>query len=222
MSEFPGRPKVAKGALLAYGPLSPVPVQLIVFPLNPESLARRFELGQAAGAKPAPGAAEPATPATVPVESLTVSLALDAADRLEHPAANPVTVVSGLLPVIAAIEQLVLPSTLLVKQSQGLAQVGLATITPPSLPWTVLVWGAGRVLPVKVSGLSITEQAFDTRLNPISARAELQLTTLGRDELMAAPAHIRALVEVHAAAREVFAAVNTAQSAAQDPSVLPI
>ncbi|MFJ1708987.1 hypothetical protein [Kitasatospora sp. NPDC088346] len=221
MSEFPGRPRVAKGALLVFGPIVPVPVQLIVFPLNPETLARRFDLGQAAGAKPAAGAGEAATPATAPVESLTVTLALDAADRLEHPAANPITVVSGLLPVISAIEQLIHPSTVLVKLTQALATAGLATITPSGLRWTVLVWGAGRVLPVKVGGLSITEQAFDARLNPITAHAELQLTTLSRDELAAAPVHIRALADVHAIAREVFAAVNTAQSAAQIPSVLP-
>ncbi|RKT20017.1 hypothetical protein BX285_4495 [Streptomyces sp. 1114.5] len=222
MSEFPGRPRLTKGALLVFGSVAPVPVQLIVFPLNPDSLARRFDLGQAVGAKPPAGAGESQTPATTPVETLTVSLALDAADQLEHPAANPVTVVSGLLPVISAIEQLIHPSTVLAKLTKLQAEIGLAVITPQGLNWTVLVWGAGRVLPVKVAGLSVTEQAFDARLNPISARAELQLTTLSQDELKAAPVFISALADVHAVAREVFSAVNTAQSAAQAPSVLPL
>lgn len=222
MGDFPGRPKVTKGALLVFGATLPVPTQVIVFPLNPDSVNRQFNLGQGAAAKAPPGSAETVTPATAPIETLSVSLALDAADQLEHPSANPVTVVSGLLPVLSAIEQLLYPSTVLEKLRSALAQVGLSTITPAIQPWTVFVWGAGRIVPVKVSGLTITEQAFDPRLNPITAKADLQLTLLTANDVAKAPMVIQKLVDLHAAAREAFSIVNTAQSAAHAPSVLPI
>ncbi|GHE08559.1 MULTISPECIES: hypothetical protein [Streptomyces] len=222
MTEFPGRPRVTKGAILAFGLSVPVPTQLIVFPLNPDTLTRRFDLGQATGGKAAPGAGEPTTPVNTPVENLTVTLDLDATDQLEQPSANPVTVVSGLLPVISAIEQLIHPSTVMTALTDQLSKIGLSTIKPATVPWTVFVWGIGRVLPVRVAGLTVTEQAFDARLNPISARADLQLTTLTKNELDQAPSAVKALVTVHAVAREALAAVNTAQSAAHAPSVLPL
>ena len=86
----------------------------------------------------------------------------------------------------------------------------------------VFVWGTGRVLPVKVSSLSVTEQAFDPRLNPITARAELQLTTLTAAELQDAPSALQLLATVHATTREALALAYSAQSAANAPSVLPL
>ncbi|MEV7731558.1 hypothetical protein AB0O75_05470 [Streptomyces sp. NPDC088921] len=222
MGDFPGRPRVTKGALLAFGSKIPVPTQIIVFPFNPDAMTRRFDLGPGAATRSAAGASAPTTDATSPTETLSLTLQLDAADQLEHPNSNPVTVVSGLLPVISALEQLIHPSQVLVQLTRALAELGVAVISPPTTSWTVLVWGAGRVLPVKVSGLTVTEQAFDARLNPISARAELQLTALTTSDLVGAPVALRALATVHAVSREVLAGVNTAQSAAHLTSVLPL
>jgi hypothetical protein len=222
MAEFPGRPRVTKGALLVFALPVPIPTQVIVFPYNPESLTRRFDLAAGSTGRAGAGSHEPTNPATPPAEQITMTLQLDASDALEQPANNQVTVVSGLLPVVAALEQLVFPSTLTVRLAQALAHLGAATITPPTRPWTVLVWGIGRIMPVKVTGLSVTEQYFDPRLNPIGARAELQLTSLTDAELADAPSAVRGLAAVHAGSREVLAAVNTAQSIAAVPNVLPI
>ncbi|MGW7018087.1 hypothetical protein ACWGGS_01715 [Streptomyces decoyicus] len=206
---------VTKGALLVFADQSPVPTQIIVFPLNPETLVRHYDLGQNAPA------ASAATEATAPAETFTLTLQLDATDDLEHPGSNPITVVSGLLPVISAIEQLLYPSQVMLKLTAGQTKLGVSTISAATKAYTVFALGP-RVQPVKVSALTITEQAFDARLNPITAHAELQLTTLSLPDLTDAPMALRGLANVHAVGREVFARVNSARSAAHLTSVLPL
>jgi hypothetical protein len=51
---------------------------------------------------------------------------------------------------------------------------------------TLFIWGTGRIVPVRVTGLSITEQLFDPALNPIHAEAQLTLEVLTPAELAAA------------------------------------
>lgn len=207
---------------MVFGTSAPVPTQLIVFPLNPDSVARRFELGQGAAGRAAAGTTENHTPATAPAETLTVALDLDATDDLEQPAQHPITVASGLLPVLSALEQLLYPSVLMTGLVKALAAIGGSTITPATKPWVVFVWGLGRVVPVKVSGLTITEQAFDPRLNPISARAELQLTVLAAADLAGAPSLLAGLPTVHAVTREALSITETAGSVLAAPNVLPL
>jgi len=48
---------------------------------------------------------------------------------------------------------------------------------------SLLVWGANRIVPVRVTEFSITEEAFDPLLNPIRAKVSLGLRTLTVDDL---------------------------------------
>jgi hypothetical protein len=50
-------------------------------------------------------------------------------------------------------------------------------------PLVVFVWGKSRIVPVKVSEFSITEEAFDPALNPIRAKVTLSLRVLSVDDL---------------------------------------
>jgi len=222
MGDFPGRPRVTKGALIVFGTSAPIPTQLIVFKLNPENMSRRFDLPSGSAGRAAAGTTENHTPSTQPTETLTIGLEFDATDELEHPADNPITVQTGLQPVLAAIEQLLYPSVLAAKVMDLAARLGSSTVTPATKPWVVFVWGLGRVIPVRVAGLTITEQSFDPHLNPISARVELQLARLNIDELNGAPALLAALPTIHAVTREVLALAETAESIASAPSVLPL
>jgi hypothetical protein len=56
-------------------------------------------------------------------------------------------------------------------------------ILPPEAPLVLFVWGASRVVPVRVTELSVTEEAFDAALNPIRARISLGLRVLSTDDL---------------------------------------
>jgi hypothetical protein len=88
--------------------------------------------------------------------------------------------------------------------------VGTIEIIPAEGPMTLFVWGA-RVLPVRLASLSITEEAFDTALNPTRAKAELSLHVLSYNDLpLLSPGN--ALFMVHHVAKEALAASNLADN----------
>ncbi len=62
--------------------------------------------------------------------------------------------------------------------NEALALAGSAFILNETAPLTLLVWGPRRVLPVRMQSLSIKEEAFDQKLNPIRAKADLSLEAL--------------------------------------------
>ena len=50
-------------------------------------------------------------------------------------------------------------------------------------PLVLFVWSKFRIVPVKVTDFSITEEAFDPSLNPIRAKVSLSLRVLSTDDL---------------------------------------
>jgi hypothetical protein len=50
----------------------------------------------------------------------------------------------------------------------------------------LFIWGAGRIVPVRVKGLTITEKLYDSTLNPTHAEAQLALRVLTPAELNSA------------------------------------
>jgi hypothetical protein len=60
---------------------------------------------------------------------------------------------------------------------------GVIEVIPAQAPLTLLIWGIKRVLPVRLTSFTITEQAFDPGLNPIQAKVGLSLQVLTYDDL---------------------------------------
>jgi hypothetical protein len=50
-------------------------------------------------------------------------------------------------------------------------------------PLTLFVWSAQRILPVRLTDVGITEEAFDPALNPIRAKVSLGMRVLSVDDL---------------------------------------
>lgn len=175
-SDFPRSPKIFKGALVAYQPPEPLPT-VIVFQYNPEQLTRSLQARTASGG----GRGDAQRTDGPPEETISLSVEIDAADQLENK--NLVTTAVGLHPVLASLEGLMYPAFPIVVTNQVLSQVGSAVILSEPAPMAFFIWGPARVLPVRVESLSITEQAFDTLLNPILAKAELSLKVLTYREL---------------------------------------
>ena len=48
---------------------------------------------------------------------------------------------------------------------------------------TLFIWNKNRILPVRITEFSITEEAFDTNLNPIRAKISLGMRVLNTDDL---------------------------------------
>lgn len=113
-----------------------------------------------------------------PVETITMTVVLDAADQLAEPEAHPDTVALGLHPALAALELLLYPASARVAEIERQAAQGQVQVSPADVPLVLLVWGEARVVPVQLQSFSVTEELFDPRLNPINAKVELGMRVL--------------------------------------------
>ena len=218
-SEFPRSPKLLKGALVVFETAIPVPTNLIVFQYNPETVTRSFQPVGSTGGDPSAGAGDTQHVPLPPLESFQMKVELDAADQLE--ASNPLAVGVGLHPTLAALELLLYPPSTQLILNKALSLLGSSIISPATSPMVLLVWGAPRVLPVRVTSVGITEQAFDTILNPIRAEVTLGLRALTAVELRAAGPPFDTLAIVNHIAKEVLARANIVNSVQQITTMLP-
>ena len=60
---------------------------------------------------------------------------------------------------------------------------GRIEIAPMEAPLSLFVWSKNRVLPVRLTEFSITEEAFDVNLNPIRAKVSLGMRVLSSNDL---------------------------------------
>jgi hypothetical protein len=181
MSSFPGTPKTLQGGLVLLDPDSGQVGRVIVLQYNPETLTRSFQ-PQVIG--PDSGDRLEALRFKGPaVETIKLDAELDAADQLEFPDNNPNTVSYGIHPQLAALQSLVNPLAGDLQSARDLASLGTLEIAPLESPLTVFVWGPNRIIPVRVSELTITEEAFDAHLNPIRAKVSLGLRVLSPNDL---------------------------------------
>jgi hypothetical protein len=118
-----------------------------------------------------------------PIETIKLEADIDATDQLEQPDQNPSTVANGIAPQLAALETLVYPASQSLQTNCGLAQQGILEIMPILAPLTLFVWSANRIIPVRLTEFSVTEEAFDPALNPIRAKVSLGLRVLTIDDL---------------------------------------
>jgi hypothetical protein len=181
VSTFPGSPKLLKGGIVLVDPGSGAVRGAIAFQYNPETLSRSFQV-QAAGAEG--GDRSQALRVKGPaVESYKLDVVVSAADQLEHPSDNPTAVEHGILPQLSLLESLVQPSSAQLISNNALADSGALEILPMETALPLFVWGRSRIAPVRVTELSITEEAFDPLLHPIQAKVSLGLRVLSVDDL---------------------------------------
>jgi hypothetical protein len=173
MTTFPGSPRLLKGGLVLLDPDTGLPVRVISFQYNPEKLSRTLQvqgMGEKADRSEALRLKGPA------VETIKVEVELDLTDQLE--VADETALASGLHPQLATLEGMIQPKSDVLQSNNNLASSGKLEIIPAEQPLAVFVWGRSRVVPVRVTEFSITEEAFDTELNPILAKVSLGLRIL--------------------------------------------
>lgn len=177
MTTFPNSPRVLKGALVGIDPAVPIP-SVIVFQYNPDTLTRTLKPKGPGGA----GArSEAQRLAGAPEETIKVDVEIDATDQLEKAEGTATTL--GIYPQLSALEMLVYPKSALVIANTVLLAAGTLEIVPPTAPLTLFIWGVKRILPVRITEFSITEEAHDPALNPIRAKVSLGLRVLSYDDL---------------------------------------
>jgi hypothetical protein len=178
MSSFPGSPRILKGGLVLLDPSSGLPVNVIPLQYNPDSLSRSMQvqgMGENADRSEALRLKGPA------VETIKLEAELDLTDLLE--VADPTAVAYGLNPQLAALEAMIQPTSATLQSNNNLASIGTLEIIPAESPLVVFVWGRSRVTPVRVTEFSVTEEAFDTELNPIRAKVSLGLRVLNINDV---------------------------------------
>lgn len=215
-SDFPRRPRLLKGALVAFASpvLGPLP-NVVVFQYNPEMVTRTLRHRTPPGSEEEGAtrarAGDPVRVTGPPEESVSLTVSLDATDDLE--AAEPLAVTLGLHPALAALELLLYPRSTMVLRSAALATLGASQVPPAEVPTVLLVWGVGRVVPVRIDAMTVTERAFDTLLNPVLVDVDLTLQVLSYVDLPAA-SFAHGVSVAHHVAKEVMAALNLVDVAA--------
>ncbi len=207
MSGFPGSPSLLKGALIAADLFNPL-ASIVPFQYNPETMTRRLEPRAPQGEGDRGEALRLAGP---PKETITLSLVLDATNALE--VGNGLVEQTGITPWLASLEMMIYPKSALVIANMVLAAVGTIEILPASAPLVLFVWGPTRVLPVRIGDISITEEAYDTKLNPTRAKVDLTLHVLSYADLEIGTVG-QALFVAHQIAKEVLATTGSTTSLA--------
>jgi hypothetical protein len=182
MSAFPGSPRVLKGGIVLLDPerFTVLPRGIIALQYNPDTLTRTLKIK---GAEEGGDRSEALRLTGPPVETIKLDAEIDAADQLEQPDQNQATVQHGIFPQLAVLETIVYPTSASLQSNFALAQQGTLEIMPMLAPFTLFVWSASRIAPVRITELSITEEAFDPALNPIRAKVSLGLRVLTVDDL---------------------------------------
>lgn len=156
--------------------------RVVVLPYNPDTLTRTLQVQGASGE--AADHLEALRLKGPPVETIKLDAELDATDKLEFPDRNPAAVSQGILPELAAIETIVYPPSSQVLANRTQAAAGTMEILPLAAPLQIFVFGKHRAVPVRITELTVTEEAFTPELAPMRAKVSLGLRVLGVNDLL--------------------------------------
>jgi hypothetical protein len=175
MTTFPNSPRLLKGGIVLIDPDTSAVLRIIALQYNPDTLSRTLQI-QATGAEG--DRLEALRLKGPPNEIIKLDAEIDATDQLEFPDQNRTTTQLGIFPQLAALETIVYPTSGQLESNNSLAQSGTLEIAPVEAPLTLFVWSKTRILPVRLTEFSITEEAFDVALNPIRAKVSLGMRVL--------------------------------------------
>jgi len=182
MARFPNSPRLVKGGIATMDPDTSVIQSVIALQYNPDTLTRTLQIQAVPGGQD--GVRVNALRLRGPaVETVKIEAELDATDQLEFPNQNSTAVQYGLHPQLAQLEMLVNPTIETLEADNSMANNGTLEIIPLEQPLTLFVWSKSRVVPVRLTDFSITEEAFDHNLNPIRAKVSLGMRVLNVDDL---------------------------------------
>lgn len=176
----PISPKLLKGGLVLLDPASSAVMRVIALQYNPDEISRSFQISATAEGGDRSEAMRLKGP---PVETIKLKADMDAVDQLEFPNQNATAVEVGLQAQLAALETIVYPASAALLANDARAAAGFLEIVPMQAPLVLFVWSRSRIVPVRITELSITEKAFDPQLNPILAEVNLGLRVLSVDDL---------------------------------------
>jgi hypothetical protein len=180
MTRYPDIPKPIRSGLVVVDPDHGTPQRVIVLQFNPDTLERSIapqsagDSGDAGGGGTGSGDRNEALRLKGPAQETWKFTA-------EIEIAEP----DGIHPQLAVLEMLVQPTTAQLRAATRLTQKGSIEISPIEMPLTLFTWGSKRVMPVRLTELSVNESAFDVHLNPIRASLSIGMKILTVSDLPA-------------------------------------
>jgi hypothetical protein len=182
MSSFPRSPRLLRGGIVLIDPDTSAVKRIIVLQYNADTISRTLQvqaIGESADRSEALRLKGP------PVETIKLDAELDVTDQLEFPdqPQNRDAVQLGLHPYLAALETIIYPTSTQLLSNNALAQAGTLEIAPMESLLTLFVWSKSRIVPVRITDFSVTEEAFDPVLNPLRAKVSIGLRVLNVNDL---------------------------------------
>ena len=181
MSAVPISPRLVKGGLILIDPASSTVQRVITLQYNPDTLTRTLQTQSFSAGSEGGNRAEALRLKGPPIETIKLDAEIDATDQME--AGDSQTAQTGIHAHLAALETIVYPSADQLDANNALSRSGTLEIVPMEASLTLFVWSKTRILPVRITDFSITEEAFDPQLNPIRAKVSLSLRVLSVDDL---------------------------------------
>ncbi|MCT9078364.1 hypothetical protein [Streptomyces fulvoviolaceus] len=186
MTRYADIPKPIRSGIVVVDPDTGAPQRVIVLQFNPDTLERSLapqsagDSSDSGGGGSGGGDRNEALRLKGPAqETWKFTAEIDATDQFEVAAPD------GIHPQLATLEMLVQPTTAQLRAASQLSQKGTIEISPIEMPLTLFTWGSKRVMPVRLTELSVNESAFDVNLNPIRASLGIGMKILTVSDLPA-------------------------------------
>ncbi|WP_030254220.1 hypothetical protein [Streptomyces violens] len=185
MTTYADIPKPIRSGIVIVDSERGTPQRIIVLQFNPDTLERSVA-PQAAGGEGGGGGGDSGGDRNEALrlkgpaqETWKFTAEIDATDQLDVAAPD------GIHPQLAVLEMLVQPTTAQLRAASKLSKKGTIEISPIEMPLTLFTWGSKRVMPVRLTELSVNESAFDVNLNPIRASLSIGMKILTVSDLPA-------------------------------------
>jgi hypothetical protein len=232
--------KYLRGAFIEFTETFPLPIpNVIIFQYNPETMTHTWTPATTNPASPGAAASNPLAITGNPQESFSFTLAMDATDMIADGDAveTALATASGVYTRLAALEMLLFPTAppgggLIGSVSAALGITGGGSdptrkVPAAQLPTVLFIWGPGRILPVRVTTLTITEKLYDAvLLNPTHVEAQIGLRVLTEEELKYVDGPLGNLANTaygySQGLRQALALANLANAAESIIGMLPI
>ncbi len=172
MSTFPGAPHIIKGGIVLINPTTAAVERIIPLQYNPDTLTRSFQIRGVGGE--GGNRSEALRLTGPPVETIKLEAEIDATDQLESAERGSTIITVGIQPQLAALETIVYPSTTQLTINNILALLGTIEILPAESSLTLFIWNKNRILPVRLTELSITEEAFQYQPQSYQGKSEFR------------------------------------------------
>jgi len=161
-------PNVLKGAFVRMADET-APPEVVAFQYNPEELHRKVEArgGDAAAMR-------------TPRELITLTLTVDAAEALERQSESADAGADSIAPRLAALELLMHRPE---PRERSWWEILVSGVDSGREPLLLFVWGAHRVVPVRLLRLDIAEVLHDPELRPLHAEVTVTMRVVTHDDL---------------------------------------